>query len=199
MVFQSDTYSVLLVSASEKLNTAMAELLPPTDFFPGTVAGSLSQARRLTLETVFDLVLVNSDDCSGDLVTFVDLAEGSIQLRLVISHALCFFLCAGDCRDGNAGGFFCRFGSIRGGFSCRIDSFAGVFRSGFNSFCCCISGFRSALSCFVDCFFCRFCGGCCSFSYRCFHFLFHINMASSVHTVSEYNTNGPQGAEKIGL
>ena len=64
MVFQSDTYSVLLVSASEKLNTAMAELLPPTDFFPVTVAKSLSHARRLTLETVFDLLhqIVHTDD-----------------------------------------------------------------------------------------------------------------------------------------
>ena len=60
MVFQSDTYSVLLVSASEKLNTAMASALPSTDFWPVRTARSISQARRLTLENPFDLVIVNS-------------------------------------------------------------------------------------------------------------------------------------------
>ena len=60
MVFQSDTYSVLLVSASEKLNTAIASALPSTDFWPVRTVRSISQARRLTLETPFDLVLVNS-------------------------------------------------------------------------------------------------------------------------------------------
>lgn len=60
MVFQSNTYSVLLVSASEKMNTAMASALPPTDFWPVRTARSISQARRLTLENPFDLILVNS-------------------------------------------------------------------------------------------------------------------------------------------
>ena len=60
MVFQSDTYSVLLVSASEKMNTAMASVLPSTDFWPVRTVRSVSQARRLTLETAYDLVLVNA-------------------------------------------------------------------------------------------------------------------------------------------
>ena len=60
MVFQSDTYSVLLVSASEKLNTAILALLPPTDFWPVRVAESISEARRLTMEAAYDLVLVNA-------------------------------------------------------------------------------------------------------------------------------------------
>lgn len=90
MVFQSDTYSVLLVSASEKLNTAMAELLPPTDFFPVTVAGSLSQARRLTLETVFDLVLVNSPLPDGNGAEFcLDVcAKSASGVLLMVRHEL---------------------------------------------------------------------------------------------------------------
>ncbi len=60
MVFQSSTYSVLLVSASEKFNTAMRSLLPPTDFWPVAVAGSVSEARRKTLESEYDLILVNA-------------------------------------------------------------------------------------------------------------------------------------------
>ena len=90
MVFQSDTYSVLLVSASEKLNTAMAELLPPTDFFPVTVAKSLSQARRLTLETVFDLILVNSPLPDGDGAEFcLDVcAKSASGVLLMVRHEL---------------------------------------------------------------------------------------------------------------
>ena len=49
MAFQSDPYSVLLVSASEKLNTAVLPLLPGSDFWPVTAVGSLSRAKRLLL------------------------------------------------------------------------------------------------------------------------------------------------------
>lgn len=90
MVFQSDTYSVLLVSASEKMNTATAELLPPTDFFPVTVAKSISQARRLTLETVFDLILVNSPLPDGDGAEFcLDVcAKSASGVLLMVRHEL---------------------------------------------------------------------------------------------------------------
>lgn len=60
MVFQSDPYSVLLISASEKLNTALLPLLPGSDFWPVTVVGSLSRARRLLLQQSCDLVIVNA-------------------------------------------------------------------------------------------------------------------------------------------
>ena len=70
MVFQSDTYSVLLVSASEKLNTAVASALPSTDFWPVRTVRSISQARRLTLENPFDLILVNSPLPDGSGLSF---------------------------------------------------------------------------------------------------------------------------------
>lgn len=60
MVFQSNPYSVLLVSASEKLNTAVLPLFPGSDFWPVTVVGSLSRARRLLLEQSYDLVVVSA-------------------------------------------------------------------------------------------------------------------------------------------
>ena len=60
MAFQSDPYSVLLVSASEKLNAAVLPLLPGTDFWPVTVVGSMSRAKRLLLEQRYDLVIVNA-------------------------------------------------------------------------------------------------------------------------------------------
>ena len=60
MVFQFEPYSVLLVSASEKLNTAVLPLLPGSDFWPVTAVGSLSRAKRLLLQQSYDLVLVNA-------------------------------------------------------------------------------------------------------------------------------------------
>jgi len=67
MVFQSNTYSVLLVSASEKMNTAMLSLLPPTDYWPVTVVNNISRARRMALDQAYDIVIVNSPlpDSSG--------------------------------------------------------------------------------------------------------------------------------------
>ena len=60
VVFQSDPYSVLLVSASEKLNTAVSSLLPGSDFWPVSVVGSLSRAKRRLLEQSFDIVIINA-------------------------------------------------------------------------------------------------------------------------------------------
>lgn len=60
MVFQSNPYSVLLVSASEKLNTAVLPLFPGTDFWPVTTVGSLSRAKRLLLQQNYDLVVINA-------------------------------------------------------------------------------------------------------------------------------------------
>lgn len=78
MVFQSDTYGVLLVSASEKLNTAMASALPSTDFWPVRTVRSISQARRLTLENPFDLIIVNSPLPDGSGLPFcIDVCSNS--------------------------------------------------------------------------------------------------------------------------
>ncbi len=60
MVFQDNTYSVLLVSASEKFNTATLPLLPPTDYWPITVVKSVAEARRTMINAAFDLILVNA-------------------------------------------------------------------------------------------------------------------------------------------
>lgn len=60
MVFQDKTYSVLLVSASEKFNSATMELLPVTDYWPVVTVRSVSDARRRLLEQEFDIVLINA-------------------------------------------------------------------------------------------------------------------------------------------
>ena len=60
MVFQERTYSVLLVSASEKFNAATMALLPGTDYWPVVTARSVSEAKRRLLEQEFDIVLINA-------------------------------------------------------------------------------------------------------------------------------------------
>ena len=60
MVFQERTYSVLLVSASEKFNTTIMPLLPTTDYWPVNTAKSVGEAQRRLLEESYDIVLINA-------------------------------------------------------------------------------------------------------------------------------------------
>ena len=90
MVFQSGTYSVLLVSASEKINTAVSSLLPPTDYWPLTVAGSVSEARRRMLESEYDLIVINSPlpDGSGQQFAMDACADSESGVLLVVRSEL---------------------------------------------------------------------------------------------------------------
>ena len=88
MVFQERTYSVLLVSASEKFNTAVMPLLPPTDYHPVRIAKSVAQAQRMLLERAFDLVVVNAplpDDFGMDLAMRICKTTGAGVLLLTAS------------------------------------------------------------------------------------------------------------------
>ncbi len=60
MVFQEQTYSVLLVSASKKFNSAVQALLPVSDYWPVMTCGSVAEARRRMLEQEFDIILINA-------------------------------------------------------------------------------------------------------------------------------------------
>ena len=60
MIFQPNPTSVLLVSASAKLNQALRDLLPLGEYDPVTGSSGEGEARRLLLEASFDLVLINS-------------------------------------------------------------------------------------------------------------------------------------------
>ena len=60
MALKERVYSVLLVSASERFNTAIKELLAQLPFDPVCVASSVNAAERLTAERSFDCILVNS-------------------------------------------------------------------------------------------------------------------------------------------
>ena len=60
MVFQERTYSVLVVSASEKFNSTIKPLLPVTDYWPVSYVGSVSGAKRKLLEQPCDILIVNT-------------------------------------------------------------------------------------------------------------------------------------------
>ena len=60
MVFQEKTYSVLLVSAQEKFNAAISELLPMTDYWPCVTVSSVSAAKRRLAEQDYDIVIINA-------------------------------------------------------------------------------------------------------------------------------------------
>ncbi|MBO7668630.1 MAG: ANTAR domain-containing protein [Firmicutes bacterium] len=59
MIFQERTYSVLIVSASEKFNNTARSLLKPTDYWPVSAASSVGEARRRLNDRPCDLLLIN--------------------------------------------------------------------------------------------------------------------------------------------
>ena len=60
MIFQERTYAVLIVSASEKLDSQLRALLPGTEYYPVQSARSVGEARRMLLGASFDLVLIHT-------------------------------------------------------------------------------------------------------------------------------------------
>jgi response regulator NasT len=83
VIFQERTYSVLIVSASEKLDNSLRGLLPGTEYYPVQSARSVGEARRMLLGSGFDLVLINTplkDDFGTQLAidVCVDSAAGAL-------------------------------------------------------------------------------------------------------------------------
>ena len=60
MVSKERTYSVLIVSAVEKLNNFITERLPEARYFPVTVVSSIGAARRELLERFYDIIIINA-------------------------------------------------------------------------------------------------------------------------------------------
>ncbi|MDD6159914.1 MAG: ANTAR domain-containing protein [Oscillospiraceae bacterium] len=88
MVFQERTYSVLLVSASEKLNSTVLPLLPSTDYWPVHTVKSVSEAQRRLLEQSYDIVLINAplpDDFGLQLA--ISTCAGSSAGVLLLVHS----------------------------------------------------------------------------------------------------------------
>ena len=86
MVFRDYSYSVLIISASEKLNTALQKLLPVNSYWPVETVSSVNAARRRLSERSFDIVIVNAplpDDFGTRLAVDVVSATESGVLLLV--------------------------------------------------------------------------------------------------------------------
>lgn len=86
MVFQERTYSVLIVTASERFTDSIMPLLPMTDYWPVQTASSMAEARRWLADTEFDIVLINTplpDDFGMHLAIDICTGSGAGVLLLV--------------------------------------------------------------------------------------------------------------------
>ena len=83
MVFQERTYSVLIVTASERFTDS---IMPMTDYWPVQTASSVAEARRWLADTEFDIVLINTplpDDFGMHLAIDICTGSGAGVLLLV--------------------------------------------------------------------------------------------------------------------
>ncbi|MBO7364246.1 MAG: ANTAR domain-containing protein [Lachnospiraceae bacterium] len=86
MGFTERVYSVLVVSASEKLNSALSELLPESHFQTVRTVSSVSAARRAWDERSYDFVIINSplpDDAGIRFAVDLGNTSGAAVLLLV--------------------------------------------------------------------------------------------------------------------
>lgn len=60
MLFKEYTYSVLIVSSSEKFNTAVMGLLPENEFNPVVSVKTADEARRLLINREIDITIINT-------------------------------------------------------------------------------------------------------------------------------------------
>ena len=88
MSLKERAYSVLVVSAAQKLNQALPELFPSSSFSPLNVVSDVSAAMRAVSERDFDFVIVNSplpDDVGFGFA--IDLVASSDTVVLVLARA----------------------------------------------------------------------------------------------------------------
>ena len=79
-------YSVLIVSAAEKINEALSSLLPEARYGPVKTVSSVSAAERLFAERSFDFVIINSplpDDAGIRFAIDTLESKGTVTLLLV--------------------------------------------------------------------------------------------------------------------
>ena len=60
MSLETRIYSVLVVSSSEKFNSALLPMLPESEYGPVRFASDINAARRMFAEYQFDFVIINS-------------------------------------------------------------------------------------------------------------------------------------------
>lgn len=89
MNLEERVYSVLVVSASDKINSALLPLLPESAFSPVHTVSNISAAQRMLAEQGFDFVIINSplpDDPGVRFAIDACAHKGTIVLLLVRSE-----------------------------------------------------------------------------------------------------------------
>lgn len=86
MDYEEHVYSVLIVSAVEKTNASIKELLPDFKYYPIHEETSINGAKRVLADRNFDFIIINSPLPDGDGIRFaIDTSNGknSVVLTLV--------------------------------------------------------------------------------------------------------------------
>lgn len=86
MIFDERTYSVLVVSGSDRFNELTAQVLPEASYSPIIYANGASVARRKLLDRSFDLIIINTplqDEFGTGFAIDISNASGSVCLMVV--------------------------------------------------------------------------------------------------------------------
>lgn len=89
MSLKERIYSVLIVSAAENINTALAALLPESQYAPVNTVASISAAKRALVERQYDFIIINSplpDDIGTRFAIDVCNSKGAVVLLMVRSE-----------------------------------------------------------------------------------------------------------------
>ena len=88
MVFGTYTYSVLVVSSSQKFNEAVKPLLSESNCFPVSYAFSISEAQRCILEKPYDFIIIRSPLPDDFGIKFaIDISQGKNSVCLMMIKA----------------------------------------------------------------------------------------------------------------
>ena len=88
MDIEKSTYSVLIVSSSAKLNDSIKAVLPEDEFEQVAVTDNAANAKRLILERVFDIIIINAplpDEYGTGLARDISETSGSGVMLMVRS------------------------------------------------------------------------------------------------------------------
>ena len=89
MVFNDRTYSVLIVSSSEKFAATLSGLLPSAFYYPIKTVSNIASAKRMTLEKKFDIVLINSplpDDFGSSFAIDISATKNTVCMVFIKSE-----------------------------------------------------------------------------------------------------------------
>lgn len=87
MSLKERTYSILIVSASDRITEALSEVFPLPVFSPVNTVSNVSAAKRAISERDFDIVLVNPPLSDDSLRFAVDTVDSSESVLLYLARA----------------------------------------------------------------------------------------------------------------